>query len=122
MVSPMERNGKGRSVGLWMTACVIVLTGIACLVTIARNRMQQSLQYLRIRTFADGMQEVVGELIELNAIDDLKKFNNELGQALLDASQNLPTNEFWEKWDSRLSVIKSTISQKKMGSVITEQQ
>lgn len=104
----MERNGKGRSFGIWMIACVIALSGSACLVSIARNRMQLSLQYLRIRTFADGMQEVVGELIELNAIDDLKKFNNELGQALLDASQNLPTNEFWEKWDSRLRVIRSS--------------
>lgn len=104
----MERDMKRRGVNIWLFGSVVVLMGLACLMLVARFEVKKALQHLNMRIFVDSMQDVAEELIEINAIEDLRKFNRELGLALLEANQGLSTAEFWKKWNERVRVVKGS--------------
>lgn len=106
----MEQRCKIRfGVYFLLGISVLLVAGIFCVYQNVRFKSQQALQCLRIRSFVCSMQDTVEELIELNAVEDLRNFNREVGKSLLDASQDISTKEFWDKWNRRLLDIKSSV-------------
>lgn len=65
---------------------------------------------MRIRMCASGAQEIVDELIKLQAIDELAHFNSELPMEFINANQNRLSPDFWNKWGMRVRVLKDNCS------------
>jgi hypothetical protein len=106
-------NCDNKPKGHWMMIVVIIAQAIIMLSLIVKCinfKTEMCNRQMCIRMCASGAQEIVDELIKLQAIDELAHFNSELPMEFMNANQNRLSPDFWNKWGMRVRVLKDNCS------------